>query len=129
MAIAADRTSDLFIDGDIGKPEYQRRKAEIEAEFNKLVVPRQDQVMEAGNWLQSIGDLWPHATSEEKREIALCLFDRIYVDMSRGKVVRVRPHSEFVPLFRQIETLVEMEDCFESREIATGPGQDSGQEA
>ncbi len=53
-----------------------------------------------GMQLETIGDFMDDATDDEKYKILHILLDAVYYDFSQKRLVGIKPHSDFVPIFR-----------------------------
>ena len=110
------RLRELYIDGDFDKPEYDRRKGELQDQLDALTVPDAPDVMEAGATLETLGQIWEDASLRIRRDMLRTIFEGIYVDMQTARVVYVKPWPPFVGLFR-MDGLEEKEDgCFHYQE-------------
>jgi hypothetical protein len=90
----------------------EREKAELQAQLSALQVPDQPDVEQAGETLVSLGAQWANAPLRYQRDMLRVIFEAVYVDVLGRKLVCVKPHPPFVPLFR-MDGLEETEDgCF-----------------
>jgi site-specific DNA recombinase len=106
------RLRELYLDDDIGRPEYDRRKADLKAQLDALQVPAQPAVEDAGETLETLGAEWAGAPKRYQHEMLKVIFESVSVDVSGQRLVCVKPHPPFVPLFR-MDGLEEREDgCF-----------------
>ncbi len=94
------RLRELYLDGDVGRAEYDLRKAEIEEDLAALRVPDAPDVEAAGEALESLGDAWEGASLETRRDMLRVIFEAVWVDVAEKRLVCVRPYPPFVPLFR-----------------------------
>ena len=89
-----------FVDGAIGQAEYNRRKADIEAqtkEANSVVPPSIEDAVEL---FQHIESLWKEATREECRRLLRPLIERVHVDMDLKLVGAITPTPAFRALLQ-----------------------------
>lgn len=63
-------------------------------------MPDGAKTIEMGMQLETIGDFMDDATDDEKFKILHILFDAVYYDFGRKRLVGFRQHSDFVPIFR-----------------------------
>lgn len=118
------RLKDLYVEGDLEKPEYNRRKSELQAQLDALREPAQTEIEQAGEALESLGAVWASAPRTYQRDMLQVVFEAIRVDTLAGKVICMKPYAPFAPLFR-MDGLEEREDgCFyyEEREEAGSEG-------
>jgi site-specific DNA recombinase len=94
------RAGRAFADGAFNEEEYDRRRKKLIAEKDSLVVPDGAKAIEMGMQLETIGDFMIDATAEEKYKILHILFDSVYYDFRQKRLVRFKPHADFVPIFR-----------------------------
>lgn len=94
------RVGRAFADGVFDEEGYERRRKKLLAEKDSLIIPDGAKSIEMGMQLENIGDFLDEATTEEKYKILHLLFDALYYDFSRKKIVRIKPQSVFVHIFR-----------------------------
>jgi site-specific DNA recombinase len=90
----------LFLEGDIDKAEYDRDKRELQAQLDALQVPEQPALEQAGKTLESLGAEWANAPRRYQHEMLNVIFEAVDVDIAARKLVCVKPHPQFAPLFR-----------------------------
>ena len=73
---------------------------DLQSQLSALVLPNSPQLIEAGEQLQSLGQLWRHMTLAEQREVTRVILKGVYVDTDTGFIVAIEP----VPVFRFILT-------------------------
>ena len=73
---------------------------DLQSQLSALVLPNSPQLIEAGEQLQSLGQLWRHMTLAEQREVTRVILKGVYVDTDTGFIVAI----ESVPVFRFILT-------------------------
>lgn len=100
------RLGRAFTDGVFNEIEYENRRAKLIAEKDSLVVPDGARIIEIGLQLESVKEILDQATNDEKYQILHLLFDCVYYDFSLKKIVRFKPKTEFVHLFRLAAPLV-----------------------
>ena len=94
------RIGELYADGVYSREEYEAARDEVKRRLEALVVPDPVGVMEAGYRLETLGDVWPQARAEERQQICRLMLREVYVDLGEGRIVRLVPEEDFLPLFR-----------------------------
>ncbi len=94
------RVADLYADGIYSRTTYESKRDEIQQRLELLVVPDPVEVINAGFQLETMADVWPHATAVERQELCRLMFKAVYIDMEQQRIVRVAPEEDFVVLFR-----------------------------
>jgi len=94
------RAGRAFADGAFNEEDYDRRRKKLFAEKDSLILPDGAKTIEIGMQLENIGDFLEEATNDEKYKIFHILFDTISYDFSKKKMVKFKPHTEFVHIFR-----------------------------
>ena len=109
----------LFMEeGDLSEGEYRRRKVDLQAQLDALLMPETPEVEQAGETLESLGQEWANAPKKYRRDMLRCIFEAIFVDVKVKRLVCVKPYPPFVPLYR-MDGLEEKEDgCFYPTEEA-----------
>jgi hypothetical protein len=105
------RLRELYVDGDYSRAEYDRRKADLEAQLDALQVPEVPDVEAAGKILEGLGAEWANAPKRLQRDMLKVIFKAVYVDVDARRLVCVKPFAPFVRLFR-MDGLKEKEGCF-----------------
>jgi site-specific DNA recombinase len=114
------RLRELYVDGDYSRPEYDQRKADLEARLVALQMPETPEVEQAGETLETLGQVWDGASKRIRRDMLRVIFEGVYVDAETRRVVCVKPWPPFTPLFR-MDGLEERDDgCFYCEEQETG---------
>ena len=110
------RLRELYLKGDFGKAQYDRRKADLQGQSDALQMPETPEVEQAGETLESLGQVWDGASKRIRRDMLRTIFEAVYVDVEARRLVCVKPWPPFAPLFR-MDGLEEREDgCFDYRE-------------
>lgn len=111
------RLRELYIEGDFDRPEYDRRKAELQVQLDALQLPEQPDVIRAGEYLTTLAGLWDKGTVAQRHRLLQGMILKAHVDLVDNRVLCVEPHPEFMVLFRQIEGLEERKDgCYYFRD-------------
>ncbi len=98
-----------FADGVISEQVYTHEKETLQAELATIVIPENVAVLDAGLYLDTLRDLWEHATLEEQKEICDSVLQSLYYDLRDKRITRLVPKPAFLPLFREIQGLTETE--------------------
>ena len=69
----------------------------------------QDDVNKAAQTLIGLSEAWSAATPEERHELVKIVFETIYVDLAKKKIVQVKPRSEYNVLFQMVAGLGQIE--------------------
>ena len=95
------RNGDLYEDMLIDRTTYKARIAQLETALASLQPPKGASVVEAAEYLlENLGPFWNNATNEEKNEMLLRIFDRIYVDIETKRIHSLVSKEEFAMPFR-----------------------------
>ena len=95
------RNGDLYEDMIIDRTTYKARIAQLETALASLQPPKGASVVEAAEYLlENLGPFWNNATNEEKNEMLLRIFDRIYVDIETKRIHSLVSKEEFAMPFR-----------------------------
>ncbi len=105
-------------DGYISDREMQREVAAVDLALSRAALPvsegvKLDAIIEAGERLPGIAALWNVATPEERRELIALLFEPggFYYDLELRLIAAIKPRPVFLPLFRLLPGLEEIEDA------------------
>jgi hypothetical protein len=109
------RLREVYIDGDLGRGEYNRRLADLEAELDALREPEALEVEEAGATLESLAEAWKDAPMRLRAEMLKAIFESVVIDVAARRLVCVKPYPPFAPLFR-MDGLREKVGCFYVRD-------------
>ena len=52
-----------------------------------------------GDHIEGLVEAWGSATLEERHQLLSMMLDAVYVDMTQGLVIGLKPKPEFLPLF------------------------------
>ena len=118
------RLREVYVDGDLSRGEYDRRRAMLKAELDTLQVPDTPEIEQAGETLESLGQEWASAPKRYQRDMLRVIFEAVFVDVQGRRLVCVKPWPQFAPLFR-LDGLEERDGCFYDSE---GKGQEAGSE-
>ncbi len=91
-----ERLQDLYVMGDITKPQYVQRRQALEQELERLGPPTDPQLDQAAALLADFASFWAIEPSPaERRKLIAQLFERICEH--GGAIVAVRPRAGFAP--------------------------------
>jgi hypothetical protein len=63
---------------------------------------RADELLRAGEYLETLGPVWEAATPQERKEIYRLVLEVAYVDVLEKRLVEVMPKGAFAPLFGEV---------------------------
>jgi hypothetical protein len=106
LARVAEMYRDLVIDSE----QYQRDRDQLQAELKALVIPEEEEMAEAGIYLEDISELWDEATLEEQRDIVRLVLNEVYCDVQEGRLTALVPKPIFRLFFDQHPMLKETEE-------------------
>lgn len=93
------RLQDLYVLGDLTKPQYVMRRQALEEEVQRLGPPTQPATDRARALLDDFPRFWDLETQPvERRKLLLSLFGQIWAQ--EGRIVAVQPHDDFLPYFQ-----------------------------
>ena len=104
------RLAKQYREVEIDEEEYRRDRDATRKKLNGFVVPAETEVLAAGAYLEDMVQVWSTATLEEKRGMALLIFDAIYYDVTAKEIAALKPKAAFIPVFRQSPSFVETSD-------------------
>lgn len=90
------RLGKLFADLSISEVEYEAQRRALDAELDRLTVPAA-QAVAAADTFDVLQRAWLTATAEERRTIALSLFEGIYIDVRRKVITEAVVAPPFRP--------------------------------
>lgn len=94
------RLKEVYLEGDLDKDEYQRRRADLLAESAALPsadAPSSDVARQLAAFLGDLPSAWAVATPEERNLLARQLFTEAVIE--NRTVVTVKPRPELRPFF------------------------------
>jgi DNA invertase Pin-like site-specific DNA recombinase len=93
------RLQDLYVLGDLTKPQYVMRRQALEEEVQRLGPPSEPAIDRARAVLEDFPHFWELETEPaERRKLLLSLFGQIWAQ--DGRIVAVQPHDDFLPYFQ-----------------------------
>ena len=75
------------------------RSALTKAGLDVTRVSVDDEVVRYGDHIEGLVEAWGAATLEERHQLLAMMLDAVYVDMTQGLVLGLKPKPEFLPLF------------------------------
>jgi len=121
LAAKLRRLRELYLEGDYGKGEYDRLKAEMLAELESLRQPAPPEVEEAGVTLEALATAWQNAPVRLQSEMLANIFQEVRVDIPGRRVHSLKPWPPFVPLFR-LNNMEERDGYFYPEDEPCNPG-------
>ena len=94
------RLDAVYLNGSYEHVAYQEQRAKLLDELNRLVLPDQSSSLESGLRLDNLKDLLANATPAELNEICRAMLDAVYTDFVKHRIVRFKPATELIELFR-----------------------------
>lgn len=94
------RLDQVYLNGSYDHRDYQEQRARLLDELNRLVIPDQSSAIENGIRLDNLKELLQNATPTELNDICRALLDAVYTDFVAHRIVRFKPSSELIDLFR-----------------------------
>ena len=92
------RLRDLYVLGDLTKPQYVMHRQAIEEELQRLGPPAEPAIDRARALLGDFQSFWDLETeAAERRKLLLSLFEQVWAH--EGQIVAVQPHDAFLPYF------------------------------
>jgi len=76
-----------------------RLAALTKAALDATRVSADDEVVRYGDHIEGLLEAWGAATLEDRHQLLSMMLDGVYVDMSQGLVLGLKPKPEFLPLF------------------------------
>ncbi len=106
-----ERLGELYRDLVYSRARYLKERDALLQQLDRLVLPDPESTLEAGYQLETLADVWPYTTAEERQELCRLLFKAVYFDLSLPRISRVVPQDDFRPLFHHHPYLTELEDA------------------
>jgi DNA invertase Pin-like site-specific DNA recombinase len=104
------RVAELYRDLVIDNEQYQRERDQLQSELKTLVIPEEEEMAEAGIYLEDISELWDEATLEEQRDIVRLVLNEVYCDMQEARLTTLVPKPIFRLFFDQHPMLQETKE-------------------
>jgi hypothetical protein len=105
------RLQELYVRGHLGDDLslYEREARRIQRELERLPTADMESIAWAAGTLESMAEVWDAATLEEQRDLVRLALREVQIDVEQQRVSGLVPYPPFVPLFRQMAGLVEVE--------------------
>ncbi len=94
------RLSRQYREVEIGETDYRREREITQARLDAIREVAEDETVRTGDHVEGLVEAWKLATKEERRDLLRMSLDGIYVDMSNGSFVALKPKAAFLPLFQ-----------------------------
>lgn len=94
-----ERIQELYEFGDMDRATYVRKRDELQAQLEKLVMPETKVVALAAEQIENLQAAWDLATEAERAEMVRLIFEDIWVDLETGDVPYFKPRPAFLPVF------------------------------
>ena len=96
------RLKQVFRDLLIDDIEYHSSLESLQGRLASPVPPSAPQLVEAGEYLENLGQLWREATLAEQTEITRLLVNAVYIDVGIHKIEAIEPKPIFRLLFEEV---------------------------
>jgi hypothetical protein len=96
------RLARLYQDMLINDLEYKDSRDQLRRRLETLVVPENPRLIEAGTYIEKIGELWLAASLEEKRDLTRIKVGSILANVFDEKIVGVEAVDSFHIVFSKI---------------------------
>ena len=104
-----ERLQDLYVMGDMTKPQYVMRRQALEDELERVGPPKDPQLEQAAALLADFSRFWEIEPSHaERRKLLASLFERIWEQ--GGTIIAVKPRAPFARYFTAAEQLRRHQD-------------------
>ncbi len=93
---------------EIGEGEYRGELKETKERLASLNPPQEmtaEEILKAGEYLETLGPIWEAATPQERKEIYGLVLQVVCVDVLEKRLVEVVPKAAFAPLFGEARGL------------------------
>jgi DNA invertase Pin-like site-specific DNA recombinase len=93
-----ERLRDLYVMGDLTKPEYVMRRQALEEELQRTKPPTSPDLDRAAAILEDFTRFWDaEPEPAERRKLVLSLFEQVW--QKDGQIIAVKPHHTFAGYF------------------------------
>ena len=96
------RLKEMYRDLVIESDEYRSTLNQLQDKLSSLVLPSSPHLIQAGQYLENIGNLWSQMTLAEQRDITRVVMKSISVSVSGEKIIGIEPLPTFRLLFTEI---------------------------
>jgi len=97
-----DRLRQLFLMGDIARPQYMSERDAIQSMLKQLAPPQLPDLEQAAVILKDFSCIWQNAMPMERKRILHELLDAVWLDYEKGPVVAITPKPQYQALFVHI---------------------------
>lgn len=104
------RTARIYRDGYLSDAEYERTRADIEAQLARLSTALRPGHDEVAALFRDVPALWSAANADERHRLTRLLFERVYVDLNAKLIAAIVPTAEFGLLLQHALEAAERSD-------------------
>ncbi len=98
------RLAKTYVDGLVDDGQYNIQRKLMQDTLKVLVIPEEDESIEAGKLLEDLRAVWQEATLEEKHKLLSIMLEAVYIDLAASRsIVGIQPKPVFYPLFNSLE--------------------------
>jgi hypothetical protein len=88
--------------------DYNFQTKLLQDRLDSLVIPEEDDAINAGRLLENMGPVWENASLDEKHRLLCLMLDAVYLDLAATRsVVGILPKPVFYPLFKSLQNVSE----------------------
>jgi site-specific DNA recombinase len=92
----------------IDEGDYNLQRKLLQETLDSLIIPEENEAINAGELLENMGPIWDKATLEEKHRLLTIMFEAVYLDLAASRsVVGIQPKPVFYPLFKSLQNQTE----------------------
>lgn len=105
------RLRELYVKGHFGDDiaQFESLTAQIQRELDLLPPTDLPAIERAANTLQDLSQVWAEASKEEQRDLVRLVLREVRIDAAQKTIAELLPYAPFMPLFRQLDALIETE--------------------
>lgn len=96
------RLKRLYKDLLIEDAEYRESRQALQTELAALTLPSSPHLIQAGEYLESLGARWADAAPEERQEITRTLLKSAFIEVMEPRIVRIELQPTFNVLCKEI---------------------------
>jgi len=90
-----ERLKRAWLDLELTDEEYQAERQRVRDRLAAITPPEAAELAQAAITLRTMGDVWPRATLEEKRDMLRLILTAVYVDVTTGEITGLEPKPAF----------------------------------
>jgi Xaa-Pro aminopeptidase len=103
------RMTRLYQDLLIDDQEYRETLERLRSHLTSLILPENPRLIEVGNYLEKLRDLWTAASLEERRDLTRIIVRSVVVNVKHERIVGIEPVGAFRLLLDEICEDMELE--------------------